>query len=61
MLRRYLIVNGVSTLLMYAAIWAIVPAPSSLLSAARQTVETFANETSLFGPIVPYVSMLIGN
>jgi hypothetical protein len=51
MLRRYLIVNGIKTALIYAAVWAFVPSVSGLAHAADSTFQTFAMESPLLGPL----------
>ncbi len=59
MLRRYLILNGVSTLLLYALVWAIIPSPIGFMTQLREQVETFATESPLLGPVLPRA--LLGN
>ena len=59
MLRRYLIVNGVGTLLLYALVWAIIPSPLGFMTQVRDQFETFAIESPLLGPVVPRA--LLGN
>ncbi|NOT70199.1 MAG: hypothetical protein HOP09_02630 [Hyphomicrobium sp.] len=52
MLRRYLIVNGLTTALMYGAVWALVPSPSSVTQALSSTFESYVSENALLGPVV---------
>ena len=52
MLRRYLIVNGTLTVLMYAAAWAFVPSVPQLVQSAQSTVKTLALDNPLLRPIV---------
>lgn len=53
MLRRYLIVNGVSTVLLYALVWTLVPSPLGFVTQVRERFETFAIESPLLGPVLP--------
>lgn len=52
MLRRYLIVNGVSTIALYAAIWAFVPSYNSVTGALSQAWQTYATEHTVLGPVL---------
>jgi hypothetical protein len=52
MLRRYLITNGIMTVLLYGAVWAFVPSVSGLAHAAGSTFQTFAMESPLLGPLI---------
>lgn len=52
MLRRYLIVNGVSTVVMYGAIWAALPSLTGSLSELQATVESVVTGNSVLGPIL---------
>jgi hypothetical protein len=52
MLRRYLIVNGITTALLYAAYTSLVPSAPHMLNSARETFDTFAMQSPLLGPIV---------
>jgi hypothetical protein len=52
MLRRYLIVNGITTALLYAAVWNFVPSVSGLAHAAGSTFQTFAMESPMLGPLI---------
>ncbi len=49
MLRRYLIVNGITTVLLYGAFAAFVPAMPNL----RSMFNTFAMQSPVLGPIEP--------
>lgn len=59
MLRRYLIVNGVSTALMYGAVWAFVPSPSSIAQAVTASVHSYVAENALWQPVV-YRMIVVG-
>jgi hypothetical protein len=52
MLRRYLIVNGITTALLYGAFWAFVPSTPNLMQGMFSAFDTFAMESPLFGPVV---------
>jgi hypothetical protein len=52
MIRRYLIVNGVSTAALYGALIAAAPVAFSAVASVRQTIELLAIENSWLGPIV---------
>lgn len=51
MLRRYLIVNGVSTALMYLAYAALVPSTDALVQFATRAFDMCAMESVLLAPI----------
>jgi hypothetical protein len=48
MLRRYLIVNGITTVLLYGAFAAFVPAMPNL----RSMFNTFAMQSPVLGPVI---------
>lgn len=52
MLRRYLVTNGVSTVVMYAAALAAMPHVIGILSTARHGFTSFAFESQMIAPIV---------
>jgi hypothetical protein len=60
MLRRYIIVNGLSTVAMYGAIWAAWPVFTAQLNAMRSGFETYAMENPLLGPLVHRIVLMIG-
>lgn len=60
MLRRYLIVNGISTAMMYAAYYALVPSLPLMVDAAWQSFHVVAMESSFFGPLFYRVPTLVG-
>jgi len=51
MLRRYLIVNGVTTALLYATIYALTPSMKSL-EALRDNFDGFVMQSPVLGPLV---------
>lgn len=55
MLRRYLIVNGTMTVLLYAAVWAFAPSVPHLVQSAQATFKTFAIDSPLLRPVVDRV------
>lgn len=52
MLRRYLILNGVSSAVLYLAVWAYVPSPSSVSRAVSSSFESYVMEHAFLGPIL---------
>ncbi|ADJ23785.1 hypothetical protein Hden_1984 [Hyphomicrobium denitrificans ATCC 51888] len=52
MLRRYLIVNGTLTALMYGAVWAFAPSVPHLVQSAQSSFKTFAIDSPLLRPVV---------
>lgn len=52
MLRRYLIVNGIMTALLYAAVWAFVPSVSGLTRSMGATVRALAEDNPMLGPVL---------
>jgi hypothetical protein len=52
MLRRYLIVNGTLTVLMYSAVWAFAPSVPHLVQSAQSSFKTFAIDSPLLRPVV---------
>ncbi|PPC88591.1 MAG: hypothetical protein CTY31_01295 [Hyphomicrobium sp.] len=60
MLRRYVIVNGVTTLLMYAAVWAYAPHLSSLTQSLREDFDIYAMDNPMLGPIVHRIISVSG-
>jgi hypothetical protein len=60
MLRRYLIVNGTMTLLLYGAVLAVVPSVPNLLQSARATFDSFSMESPILGPLVHRIVLVSG-
>lgn len=60
MLRRYLIVNGVTTALLYGAFSAFVPSTPDMLQSARATFDTFAMQSPILGPLIHRIVMVSG-
>lgn len=52
MLRRYLIVNGLSSAVLYAGIWLLVPSMASVTQAASEAWETFIMGHTFLGPVL---------
>jgi hypothetical protein len=52
MLRRYLIVNGVSSAVFYAGIWAFIPSLNSVTQVISDTWETYVMGHTFLGPVV---------
>ncbi|MBX9684028.1 MAG: hypothetical protein K2X41_09595 [Hyphomicrobium sp.] len=52
MLRRYLIINGITTAAFYGAYWAVVPSMATLVQSIRQGIDLYAMDHTLLGPIV---------
>lgn len=52
MLRRYIIVNGISSAVLYAGIWAFVPSMASVTQAASEAWETFVMGHTFLGPVL---------
>ncbi|MBS0237718.1 MAG: hypothetical protein JSR89_04780 [Proteobacteria bacterium] len=57
MLRRYLIVNGVTTVLLYAAIYSVTPSMKSL-EALRDSFEGFVMQSPVLAPLVNKVILV---
>lgn len=60
MLRRYVIVNGVSTAALYAAYWAFAPNASSLVQTVRHGFDLYAMDHSFLGPIFHRIVTVCG-
>lgn len=52
MLRRYLIVNGTMTVLLYGAVWAFAPSIPNFVQSAASTFKTYAMDSPLLRPVV---------
>ncbi|HXE01234.1 MAG TPA: hypothetical protein VN623_04720 [Hyphomicrobium sp.] len=61
MLRRYLIVNGTMTLLLYGAFFALVPSAPNLLQSVRATFDAVLMESPILGPLVNRIILVSGN
>ncbi len=61
MLRRYLIINGISTAALYAAYWAMVPSMATLAQSIRQGIDLYAIDHTLLGPILYRMLTLTGS
>ena len=58
MLRRYLIVNGISTALLYGVFSAFVPSMPNLLQSARATFDTYAMQSPFLEPMIHRIVMV---
>ena len=52
MLRRYLIVNGVSSAVLYGAIWAFVPSFSAVTQVVNASWDTYVMGHPFLGPVL---------
>lgn len=59
MLRRYLIVNGISTVAIYGTIWALLPSVQALPGSLTQALNVYAMEHSVLGPMLNRI-VLVG-
>lgn len=59
MLRRYLIVNGTSTALLYGAIYAALPSSLHLLETVRETFDGYVMQSPILGPIINKVVLVV--
>ncbi|MBA2127291.1 hypothetical protein DLM45_13810 [Hyphomicrobium methylovorum] len=60
MLRRYLLVNGISTAVLYGAILALAPVVPHVLMSARETLSSIAMESPALAPIVYRIVIVQG-
>ncbi len=60
MLRRYLIINGVTTAIAYAGIWAFVPSGPGFVAGIRDSVAHATLESSMLAPLVHRVVTVSG-
>jgi hypothetical protein len=60
MLRRYLIVNGTMTALLYGAIWAFVPSVPGLVQSAKSSFKAYAMESPMLQPVVYRIETVNG-
>ncbi|RUO97714.1 hypothetical protein [Hyphomicrobium sp.] len=59
MLRRYLLVNGTTTALLYGGIYAATPSTGHLVQTARDFCDGFVMQSPILGPIINKVVLLI--
>lgn len=59
MLRRYFIVNGISTALLYASIWVFVPSAEAVKSGVSEAWVSYISGDSVLGPMFNRV-VLVG-
>jgi hypothetical protein len=60
MLRRYLIVNGTMTLVLYGLFLTFVPSAPNLLKSVRATFETFSMESPMLRPLIHRIVLVSG-
>ncbi|MBS0234113.1 MAG: hypothetical protein JSR99_11590 [Proteobacteria bacterium] len=59
MLRRYLIVNGTTTALLYGGIYAAIPSSMHFLQSIQDMLEGYVMESPILGPLVNKVVVVI--
>ncbi len=59
MLRRYLIVNGTTTALLYGGIYMAVPSPVHAFQSVREMFDGFVMQSPILGPLVNKVVLVI--
>ncbi len=59
MLRRYLLVNGTTTALLYAGIYAATPSTGHVLQTVRDVCDGFVMQSPILGPLINKVVVLI--
>jgi hypothetical protein len=52
MLRRYLILNLISTALMYGAYFSLVPSRAGIFANVSESVSSYSMESSMLAPLV---------
>ncbi len=60
MLRRYLIINAITTAIAYAGVWAFVPSGSGLVAGIRDSFVHATLESSMLAPLVHRVVTVTG-
>jgi hypothetical protein len=60
MLRRYLIVNGTMTLVLYGVFLAFAPSAPHLLQSVRATFDTFSMESPMLRPLFHRIVLVGG-
>jgi hypothetical protein len=58
MLRRYLIVNGFLTALLYGAVWAFAPSVPGLVRSLGATAKAVAIESPMLGPVIHRIVLI---
>ncbi len=61
MLRRYLIVNGTSTVLLYGALHTLLSSSTSVLKSAQTVFDGFAMQSPILGPLLNKVVLVISS
>jgi hypothetical protein len=59
MLRRYLIVNGATTALLYGCLYAAAPSTTHVAQAFRDIYEGYVMQSPILGPLVNKVVLVI--
>ena len=60
MLRKYFVLNVVSTLVLYACAWTLIPSPSSIARDIRQGFDAYAMDSALLGPVIHRIVTVTG-
>jgi hypothetical protein len=61
MLRRYLIVNGTSTAVLYGGIYAAMPSVTNTLQSVQDTFNAFVAQSPILGPLVNKVVLIVSS
>lgn len=61
MLRRYLIVNGTTTALLYVAIWAAIPASTHYLQSMQDVFDGYVMQSPILGPVINKVVLVVSS
>jgi hypothetical protein len=61
MLRRYLIVNGTSTALLYGGIYAAIPSLTHVVQSVQDTFNGFLAQSPILGPLVNKVIVVVSS
>ena len=59
-MRKYLIVNGITTVILYAAVAAWMPSVSGLPGSLRKSFDVFAMDHAVLGPILHRLVIVSG-
>lgn len=59
MLRRYLVVNGTTTALLYGAIYAAVPSSLHLIRSVQNSFNGYVMQSPILGPLVNKVVLVM--
>lgn len=59
MLRRYLIVNGTTTALLYGAVYAAIPSSTHVLQSVREVLDGYVMQSPILGPLINKTVLVI--